>query len=173
MSIPLATSFRPTLSIALSKALPIKNSRDRSVSVSHDAEAEGCRSYSRHASDQQRCGFAVSCSSQLSDGHGMPKLFHRRQHYKSDQLHLLSKLRARPTLHRSCRASERELSQYDGLLQPASPVRTVGLMFVAAFITSKSSLFLKPEAVCSSQLSGRVHVDRHGCTCFFQLEHLC
>lgn len=81
----------------------------------------------------------------------MPKLFRHRQHYDACQLNYLSEVTLEPTLHRSCRVSERGLSQYGGSPQPASSVRTVGFTLLEACCTSKSSLFVKPEAVCSGQ----------------------
>jgi hypothetical protein len=62
-TVPLATSFMPTLSIALSRARPIRNSRERSsdcqqwstLSLSEHA-------YSKHAFGQQRSASAESCS---------------------------------------------------------------------------------------------------------------
>jgi len=87
-----------------------------------------------------------------------------------NQLDFLPDRMARQTLHRSCRANERELSQCDGSLQPASSVRTVGFMFVEASGTSKSSLFVNPEALYSGQcLFGVTLLIGHGHTCFFQL----
>ena len=63
MIVPRATSFMPTLSIALSKALPIKNSRERSTSVSEGyLGALGRKSYSKPVSDLQMSAAAASYS---------------------------------------------------------------------------------------------------------------
>ena len=71
--VPLATSFNPTLSIALSRALPMRNSSDKSALPSAQTPSSICQcAHSIFSSDPRMSVAVVSCSSQPPTGLGRP-----------------------------------------------------------------------------------------------------
>ena len=67
--VPLATSFKPTLSIALSRARPMRNSSDKSALQSAQVPTSVCKcAHSIFSSGPQMSVAVVSCSSQPPAG---------------------------------------------------------------------------------------------------------
>src|SRR6266516_2310691 len=84
MDAPFAVPLRPTLSMALSRARPIRNSRDKSDNLSRDSLSAWTVffPYSKVAFGRQKSGAAGSCSIQSRGGLESREQCQSRQHWR-------------------------------------------------------------------------------------------